>query len=309
MQIQLPEKYSVEWMLRRLRTSSFGVLYRFESDRVLRRPLWVAGAPVVVEFDLRRSGRLGFRPVSALAPAGPPVKRADLLRELSAQVRFLWGLDDDDAKRYEPAIAADPDLAPLVRRFGVLRILRAPDVYECLSIAVIGQQVSVRAAQAIRQRLMEHLGTKIAVAVAAGEERYALLPSPEQLIEAGEETLRGLGLSRQKTVYLLEIARRATAAELERREFAGLSDEEALARLCAIKGVGRWTGEIVLMFGLGRPDVFPAGDLGLQAAMQQLLGLAVRPPEKTVRKIAERWAGWRSYAAFYLWTSLQAGAL
>ncbi|HOG16871.1 MAG TPA: DNA-3-methyladenine glycosylase [Syntrophales bacterium] len=308
MQIQLPEKYSVEWMLKRLRTSSFGVLYRFESDRVLRRPLWVAGTPVVVEFDLRRSGRLGFRLVSALPPAGTPVKRADLSRELSAQVRFLWGLDDD-AERYESAIAADADLAPLVRRFGVLRIFRAPDVYECLLIAVIGQQVSVRAAQAIRQRLMEHLGTKITVAGAAGEERYALLPSPGQLIEAGEEALRGQGLSRQKTVYLLEIARRATAAELERREFARLSDEEALTRLCAIKGVGRWTGEIVLMFGLGRPDIFPAGDLGLQAAVQQLLGLPARPPEKTVRKIAERWAGWRSYAAFYLWTSLQARAL
>ena len=91
--------------------------------------------------------------------------------------------------------------------------------------------------------------------------------------------------------------------------WASLSDEEAGDRLGEIKGVGRWTAEIVLMRGLGRPDIFPAGDLGLQAAVQELWGLSERPPEKAVREIAERWAGWRSYAAFYLWMILQSRAL
>ncbi|MDD5168592.1 MAG: DNA-3-methyladenine glycosylase, partial [Syntrophales bacterium] len=304
MQIQLPGDFNVEWMLNRLRTSSYGVLYRFTGDRVLRRPLWLAGSPVVVEFDLRRAGKLGLRLASEQRPAvRPRIRRNVLLVELASQVRFLWGLDDD-AAAHHAAMASDPDLAPLLLRFGALRILRAPDVYECLLIAIIGQQVSVQAAQAIRRRLMEHMGTRITVAGVFGEEQYALLPTPLQLIEAGENALRAQGVSRQKAVYLMGIAHRALAGELDRPVFAALSDEETLDRLCEIKGVGRWTAEIVLMFGLGRHDIFPAGDLGLQAAVQQLLGLSERLPEKTVRKIAERWAGWRSYAALYLWTSI-----
>jgi DNA-3-methyladenine glycosylase II len=121
--------------------------------------------------------------------------------------------------------------------------------------------------------------------------------------------LREQGLSRQKSTYLLEVANRAAAGELGRERFATLSDEDAIRRLCEIKGVGRWTAEIVLMRGLGRPDVFPAGDLGLQAALQELRGMRKRPSEKALRKIAERWAGWRSYAAFYLWMTLQSRAL
>ena len=141
------------------------------------------------------------------------------------------------------------------------------------------------------------------------EEHYALYPSPQQLIEAGEGGLRAQGVSRQKAATLLGIARRTAEGELERSAWATLSDEEALKRLCEIKGVGRWTAEIVLMRGLGRPDIFPAGDLGLQAALQELWGLPERPSEKAAREIAERWAGWRSYAAFYLWMILQSRTL
>ena len=117
------------------------------------------------------------------------------------------------------------------------------------------------------------------------------------------------GLSRQKSAYLLEIAHRAAAGELDREAFATLSDEDAIKRLCEIKGVGRWTAEIALMRGLGRNDVFAAGDLGLQVAVQELRGMRKRPSEKALRKIAERWKGWRSYAAFYLWMTLQSRAL
>ena len=145
--------------------------------------------------------------------------------------------------------------------------------------------------------------------IAPGGENHYLYPTPRQLIEAGESALREQGVSRQKSAYLLEIADRAAAGELDRAAFAALSDEDAIGRLCEIKGVGRWTAEIVLMRGLGRPDVFPAGDLGLQVAVQELWGMRERPSEKTLRRIAERWKGWRSYAAFYLWMTLQSRAL
>jgi len=307
MRIPLPDGFNVEWMLHHIRTSSYGVPYRFVGNRVLRRPLWLAGAPVVAEFDLSHSGVMGFRLASLRGRAARPGKKEKALAELMTQGKFVWGLDDE-VKGLDASIASDRDMAPLVKRFGVLRIVRAPDLYEALLVAIIGQQVSVRAAQPIRRRLMQNMGTQVTVQDSRGIENHYLYPTGQQLIEAGESALREQGLSRQKSTYLLEVANRAAAGEVDRDRFATLSDEDAIRRLCEIKGVGRWTAEIVLMRGLGRTDVFPAGDLGLQVALQELRGMRERPSEKALRQIAERWAGWRSYAAFYLWITLQSRA-
>jgi DNA-3-methyladenine glycosylase II len=307
--IRLPELFSVEGMLDHIRTSSYGVPYRFIKRRILRRSLWLAGVPAVAEFDLSRAGTMGIHIVSR---SGQVIRRnrenAALLDDLAAQVRFLWGLDDIVGDHYA-AMASNPDIAPLFERFGALRIVRAPDLYEALLVTVIGQQVSVQSAQSTRRRLMHYLGTGVTAGIASGGEDYYLYPTPQQLREAGEPALRAQGVSRQKSAYLLEIARHAAAGELDRAAFTGLSDEDVIARLCEIKGVGRWTAEIVLMRGLGRPDVIAAGDLGLQVAVQELRGMRERPSEKKLRKIAERWTGWRSYAAFYLWMTLQSRAL
>jgi DNA-3-methyladenine glycosylase II len=309
MRIHLPERFNVEWMLNHIRTSSYGLPYHFVDQRVLHRPLWLAGAPVVVEFDLSRAGTMGLRLVPLRGQAARlGKKKATLLGELKKQTLFLWGLDDD-AEELHASMASDRDMAPLVERFGELRIVRAQDLYEALLVAVIGQQVSVRAAQSIRRRLMQNLGTRVTMGKVPGQEDHYLYPTSKQMIKAGELGLRQQGLSRQKSTYLLEIAHRAAAGELDREAFKALSDEDALRRLCEIKGVGRWTAEIALMRGLGRNDVFAAGDLGLQVAVQELRGMRKRPSEKALRKIAERWEGWRSYAAFYLWMTLQSRAL
>jgi DNA-3-methyladenine glycosylase II len=309
MHIPLPERFNVEWMLNHIRTSSYGLPYRFVNHCVLRRPLWLAGGPVVAEFDLSQVGTMRLSLVSFRRHARQPGRRkAALLDELKKQGLFLWGLDDV-AEGLHAAMGSDRDMAPLLERFGELRMVRAPDLYEALLVAVIGQQVSVRAAQSIRRRLMQNLGTRITVGKVSGQEDHYFYPTPKQMIKAGELGLREQGLSRQKCTYLLEIAHRAAAGELDREAFTMLSDENAIKRLCEIKGVGRWTAEIALMRGLGRNDVFAAGDLGLQVAVQELRGMRKRPLEKTLRKIAERWKGWRSYAAFYLWMTLQSRAL
>jgi len=309
MRISLPGRFNVEWMLNHIHTSSYGLPYRFVDRRVARRPLWLAGTPVVAEFDLSQAGSMGLRLVPPRGHATRPgKKKAALLDELTMQALFLWGLDDD-AVDLDASMASDRDMAPLLERFGELRIVRAPDLYEALLVAVIGQQVSVQAAQSIRRRLMQNLGTRVTVDNTTGQEDHYLYPTARQLIEARELGLREQGLSRQKSAYLLEIAHRAAAGELDREAFTTLSDEDAIRRMCEIKGVGRWTAEIALMRGLGRNDVFAAGDLGLQVAVQELRGMRKRPSEKALRKIAERWKGWRSYAAFYLWMSLQSRAL
>ncbi len=294
-------------MLNHIRTSSYGLPYRFVDHCIVRRPLWLAGAPVVAEFDLSQAGTMGVRlvPLPGIA-ARPEKKKAVSSGELKKQALFLWGLDD--AEDHHESMISDLDMAPLLERFGGLRIVRAPDLYEALLVAVIGQQVSVRAAQSIRRQLMQNLGTRVTVDNEPSREYHYLYPTPKQMIKA-EPGLSKQGLSRQKSAYLVEIAHRAAAGELDRGAFANLSDEEAIRRLCEIKGVGRWTAEVALMRGLGRNDVFAAGDLGLQVAVQELRGLRKRPSEKALRKIAERWKGWRSYAAFYLWMTLQSRAL
>ena len=206
MRIPLPKRFNVEWMLNHIRTSSYGLPYRFVDHRVLRRPLWLAGAPVVAEFDLSQAGTMGLRLVPLRGHAARPgKKKAALLDELTTQALFLWGLDDD-AEDLHASMASDRDMAPLVERFGELRIVRAPDLYEALLVAVIGQQVSVRAAQSIRRRLMQNLGTRVTVDNEPGQEDHYLYPTARQLIKAGELGLREQGLSRQKSTYLLEIA-------------------------------------------------------------------------------------------------------
>jgi DNA-3-methyladenine glycosylase II len=309
MHIRIPERFNVEGMLSHIKTSSYGVPYSFADSHILRRPLWLNGTPDVAEFDLSRVGTMKCRLLSHHGQSARPRRiNAARLDALAIQARFLWGLDDDADPHYA-AMSADLHMAPLLARFGPLRIVRTPDVYEALLVTVIGQQVSVQAAQSIRRRLLRNMGTGVAIGMIPGSGNYYLYPAPRLLIGADEAALRGLGVSRQKSAYLREIAARTAAGELDRAAFAALSDEAAIERLCRIKGVGRWTAEITLMRGLGRTDVFPAGDLGLQAAVQELWGMRERPSEGALREIAERWKGWRSYAAFYLWMTLQCRAL
>jgi len=133
---------------------------------------------------------------------------------------------------------------------------------------------------------------------------YVGFPSPRRLRATSPRALQVLGLSRQKARYILEVADRAAAGLLEPARFDGVSDEEATTMLMDVPGVGRWTAEIALMRGLGRHDIFPAGDLGLIVAVQRALGHARRPREDEMRVLAERWKGWRTYGALYLWSSL-----
>ena len=298
--VELPVPCDVHWIVFHLRSSSFGAVYSFDADDRLSRVQWLAGVPCFVETSTSRSpGRLSVR---ATAPSFPPGLNVE--DELSRQLRFMWGLDDDLAG-FSSCFAADSVLGPLVSRFYGLRLPKAPSLYECLLVAVVGQQVSVAAAQSIRRKMIERFGAE----VEAGGVLRRGYPSAGQLLDAGEDGLRQAGVSRQKCRYLKEIARRAASGEFCPGRFQSLDDESARALLMEIPGIGRWTAEIALMRGLGRLDVFPAGDLGLASALRQQLALTARPSEPEIRSLAERWRPYRSYAAFYLWMTLAKGAL
>jgi DNA-3-methyladenine glycosylase II len=292
--LPLPRRFSVARTLAFLRSSSLGAPYHFIGPRRLRRLVRLGGRARVVEFAFSRAG--AHLRVGIAGERTVPRPLAQALRRLGVHV---WSLDSDLAQCYR-TLRRDPLMTPLVRRCAGLRMIRTPDLYEALLIAVLGQQISVASSESIRRRLMTALGDRVV------KDGIVFLgyPPPRRLRDTPPRLLRTLGLSRQKTRYVLEIAECAAAGGLHSAAFDALSDEQAIERLTQIPGVGRWTAEIVVMRGLGRADVFPAGDLGLMVAAHRALGCAVRPGETDLRTLAERWKGWRSYAALYLWRSL-----
>lgn len=301
--IPLPQPFAVDWALTCLRSSSFGTPYYATGPDQICRVLSVAEQSVLVQFAFDRSER--HVSVTLLATQPQPQSVTDeeaLWTELARLATHLLGLSDDLPACYA-TLGQDPVLAPLLQRFGGLRMLRAPGLYEALLSAILGQQISVASAQSIRRRLMAGLGERVSV----NGEQYVAYPSPSRLLAAGYDGLLALGITRQKSRYLLEVAERAVGGVLERAQFADLTDDTAIARLREIPGVGRWTAEVALMYGLGRPDVLFAGDLALQTAVQRVRGLAQRPREGELRALGERWAGWRSYAALYLMMTLKPG--
>ncbi len=287
----LPPGYGVEWTLRQLQAAASDLLF-CPGDGTASRALTLPGgghALVHVRLD----------PTAGQAEVTVEGATSAAAEDCLTTVRHMFGLD-------LPLVAAnaglggDPLLRPLVARYQGLRVIQHPSLYECLLSAIISQQVSTAAATGIRRRFLAALGTELRT----GNATYTLYPDPATLAALDPERLQGTGVSRAKARYMQAVAAAAAAGELERSAFAGLDDAAAMARLCTLPGIGRWSAEIGLMWGLGRLDVFPAGDLGLRVAVQQLAGLAERPEETDLRALAEPWRPWRSYAAFYLWQHL-----
>lgn len=176
----------------------------------------------------------------------------------------------------------DPDLAPIIERHGEITIEPADDFFERLADTIVNQQLATEAASAIRNRLYE------AVAI-----------EPEALAEVDEATLRDVGLSRQKSAYIRNVAEAAMRKGYSHEFFEGMEDEEVITELTAITGIGVWTAKMQLLFNLGRPDVFPVEDLGIRRTMEQRYSADLERDEMV--EIAEKWRPYRSYASLYLW--------
>lgn len=309
--VPLPRPFHVPRTLSFLRHSSLRTPYQFMDARRVRRLVRLDGRPFVVEFRFPVTARPapdnaaqvphlritvveaagdGRRPGRERQPVGPALRRL---------ATTVWSLDDNLQHCYR-VFRRDPLMKRVLASCRGLRMIRTPDPYEALMIVVVNQQLSVASAESIRRRFYSALGDR----VARDGVTYLGCPPPRRLLTTGTRTLRALGLSRQKARYVREVAERAVAGALDPAVFDHLDDEAAIAKLSEIPGVGRWTAEVVLMRGLGRADVFPAGDLGLVVAVQRALGRTDRPDEDELRAMAERWRGWRSYGALYLWRSL-----
>jgi DNA-3-methyladenine glycosylase II len=205
------------------------------------------------------------------------------------------------SKAREQLADADATMAALIERIGEIDIEtrlrrrseeRPADAYGALLRAIVGQQLSTKAARTIYGRVLEIFDGRT--------------PTPEQLLEAGEADLRAAGLSGRKVEYIRDLASHVISGELELDRLGDLSDEEVIEEIVAVRGLGVWTAEMFLIFHLERPDVLSGGDLGIRKAVQIEYGLEEMPAPARVLEIGEPWRPHRSLASLYLWESLAA---
>jgi DNA-3-methyladenine glycosylase II len=182
----------------------------------------------------------------------------------------------------------DSGMAELVERYAGLSLVSRGDAFGTLARSIVGQQISVKAADAVWGRFAAQLG----------EVR------PGRVVEFGESGLAGCGLSRRKIEYLCDLAGHFASGRLDPSIWANLDDEAIIAELTAVRGIGRWTAEMFLIFHQMRPDVFPLDDIGLQRAVCERYFSGEKQPRRTLAEFGERWRPWRSVATWYLWRSL-----
>jgi DNA-3-methyladenine glycosylase II len=185
---------------------------------------------------------------------------------------------------------ADPVLARLIAAIGPPAIRHEPNYFAALVGAILGQQISVSAANAIRGRLAARFGPESPL-------------SAEGLLGIPYDELRTIGLSHAKAVYVADLAAQVASGNVDLATIEQLPDEAAIAHLVRVKGIGRWTAEMFLIFSLGRPDVLPVDDLGFRAGVRRHYGLDALPTAAALRTLAEPWQPYRTFATWYLWRS------
>ena len=217
-------------------------------------------------------------------------------RAVTAQVsnQFSTGLD---LAPFYARVSADAALSLLRRHFQGMRIPQSPSVFETLISAILEQQVNLSFAHQVKKALVEAYGRYLEFE----GRRYNAFPEPAALAITTPGELRRLQISAPKARYLIAIARATLDGSLDLPGLRELDPALAHARLMEQKGVGPWTAQYVGLRALGHLDCLPAADVGLQKAIRDLYGLRQRPSAARVEKLAERWAGWQSYATFYLW--------
>jgi DNA-3-methyladenine glycosylase II len=198
----------------------------------------------------------------------------------------------DYARARRVLLRRDPVLAALIRSQGPcgLADARRADHFSALVRAITFQQLSTKAASTIYNRM--------AALMPGGT------PTPAGFAALSDEQLRGAGMSRQKTGYLRDLCEKVESKKIDLAALDALSDEEVIAALVTIKGIGRWSAEMFLIVRLQRPDVLPVGDLGIVMAVQKAYRLRKRPTPERIRKIGEAWRPYRSVASWHLWRSL-----
>ena len=188
------------------------------------------------------------------------------------------------------SLKGDPNLAKVIERIGDYHIKKRNNHFATLVESIISQQLAGAAADAILRRF---------------KKLYPTFPKPTEVLLTKNSKLHSAGLSKMKIGYLKDLAKKIEDGEIRIKTLSRMNDEEVIMHLTKVKGIGRWTAEMFLIFSLGRLDVLPAGDLGLRKGVQKVFSMQELPKPKEVEEIGKRWKPYRSVATWYLWKSLQ----
>lgn len=185
----------------------------------------------------------------------------------------------------------DPKFAKIIMQVGDYNVKITKNRYQSLVEAIISQQLSGSAANSIIKKFRKLYKSKF--------------PKPGDVIKTSDSKLRTTGLSKMKIVYIKELSKKIESKELNMRKISTQSDEQVIEVLTDVKGIGRWTAEMFLIFSLGRLDILPVGDLGLKKGIQSMYSLKELPQKEQIEQLAESWKPYRTVATWYLWKSLQ----
>lgn len=183
--------------------------------------------------------------------------------------------------------SSDPIMAATIERVGPCMLVPNPNLFETLVDAIVSQQISVKAADAIMARLR--------AATPGGQ------PTPAALLTLEHDALRAAGLSTPKARYVRDLTERVVSGQLDLELLQTQEDEAVIEELIKVKGIGRWTAEMMLIFSLGRPDVLPVDDLGFVEGVRSAYNLEIRPKPRDMRERGEQWRPYRTFATWYMW--------
>jgi DNA-3-methyladenine glycosylase II len=260
---------------------------------IFRQVLVILDNPVLIEVF--SEGSVDEPALRISSHTDTPLK-ASAIKDIQTIISSIFNIHDDITPFYK-AVEGDEIMAVLTRRLRGLKPPTTPTVFEALVDSVIEQQISLKAAHSIENRLIRSVGKSLII---DGNTWYCY-PTPHILAHISDSTFRSCGLTVRKGEYIREISQHILAGTLDLDRFKTYPDNESIiSELVKIRGVGRWTAELTIMRGLHRPDAFPADDVGVRRFIAQFYRKGEKTSSMEARAIAERWGAWKGFAAYYL---------
>lgn len=261
----------------------------------LSRPVTIGNKvmPLVIEF----TGSTEEPLASIIVPEDADASQTGQLLSVARHIISA----DVDLEAFYRRFAEDEMLRPLIDSLRGSKLLLDPDPFESLIRTIICQQLNLSFAGTLIERLAQLAGEEMAV---DGKPMLAF-PSAERIAALSVEQLRECSFSQRKAEYVIDAARLIACGGIDFGRLTQLSDEDVIAELTKIRGIGRWTVECLLIFGFGRPDLLPAADIGLRNGVKKVYGLDFQPSAAEVESLGSTWAPWRTYVTYYMWEALR----
>ncbi|NRS49601.1 DNA-3-methyladenine glycosylase [Brevibacillus sp. HB2.2] len=295
--ILLTPPYSFDRLLRRLETHPDTQIRVNQEKNSLQRVFRIGLRPVLVHMQF-----MGSLEEPALRYETQAILSTSDQQLLEKMIRRTFSADLELSVIYEQ-MREESELAILTERFRGLRPMLDADLFQCMVKTIIGQQINLTFAANLTERLVTLAGDPVENQNGEG---IIAFPTPDSVARLTVEDLRSLQFSQRKAEYIIDFARAIVNETVDLERLWTMKDEEIITYLTSLRGIGRWTVECLLMFGMGRPDLLPAADIGLRNGIVHLYGMKTKPNENDIRKLGEKWAPWRSIYCLYVWEAVGA---